>query len=106
MSDEEFKKNIKTISNNDLLEQMEFMSDGYYFELVDVCLEELRCRLEATRWHYPSKGEYPTENGKYLVDWRGEYGEHIDIDQWSNGRWLYIGEVVAWQYIVPPKEEA
>ena len=57
-------------------------------------------------WHYPSKGDMPTENGKYLVVWRGEYGEHIDIDQWSDGKWLYIGGVIAWQNIIPPKEEA
>ena len=79
-----------------LIERSEFHKDATEY------LKQYR----EMRWHYPSKGEYPTENGKYLVIWRGEYGEHVDLDKWCNGEWLYIDEVVAWQYIIAPKEEA
>lgn len=124
MSNEEFKKNIKTISNNDLLEQVEFMSDGYYFELVEVCLEELRCRLEASRWHYPSKGEYPPRNSKYddlnysvnVLTFTDEsvfepsvvayYIPEADLWRDCVHEEPLEAKVLAWQYIIPPKEEA
>ena len=57
------------------------------------------------RWHYPSKGEYPTERGRYLVVWRGEY-VHIDFDQWVGDEWLYDSDVIAWMPLPePPQEE-
>ncbi len=65
--------------------------------------------LNADRWNYPSKGEYPlyeelvlckTKGGSYLVG-------SVDKDK---KEWVFDHENFAyidrWQYIVPPKEEA
>ena len=120
MTDKDFKTKIKTFSNKELLEQMDFMADGYYSDLVEVCLEELRCRLEATKWHYPSKGELPDKDWTkhplniseecFVLTKRG-IGT---IARWDNDykTWfenqphLSVPDVIAWQYFVPPKEEA
>ena len=70
------------------------------------------------RWHYPSKGEYPTDDGKYLVVLKskitgnthttlqdyytreGVFGDHDKI-------YFEISDVVAWMPLPdPPKEEA
>lgn len=69
--------------------------------------------LEATKWHYPSKGEYPQNNKwvfVYLNDETCTVGLYCS---WSEIKWIdnyeneiYYRDVVAWQYIVPPKEEA
>ena len=79
--------------------------------------------LEATRWHYLSKGEYPTVGSfnPYMSDkclvYVDEDGinKHLDMAYYdfrekgwvkfpvpAREEWL---NVYAWQYIVPPKEE-
>lgn len=112
MIDKDFKTKIKTFSNKELLEQIDFMTEGYYSDLIEICLEELRCRLEATRWHYPSKGEYP-QNDKWVFVYLNDdtatvglycsYTELKWIDNYENK--IYENEIVAWQYIIPPKEK-
>lgn len=124
MTDKDFKTNIKTFSNKELLEQMDFMADGYYSDLVEVCLEELGCRLEATKWHYPSRGELPEkreipyqcfckihavgedENVFYAALWFD--GSHFYMPDIDNLYWEendYTNITICWQYIIPPKEE-
>ena len=110
MTDKDFKTKIKTFSNKELLEQMDFMTEGYYSDLVEVCLEELRCRLEATKWHYPSKGEYPKEKELVLMKIPGCYA----LGWFRDNKWFFDMkhdqftklDVLRWQYIIPPKEEA
>ena len=65
------------------------------------------------QWHYPSKGEYPTEDGRYWVMRYDDVSKTLfpDILWFEKNTWwnrLHIGDyaVRAWQYIVPPKEEA
>lgn len=72
--------------------------------------------LEATKWHYPSKGEYPPEElyvlcelldgthevGKYCPSKYKEYQEYEP--PWDFGDYLE-DYIKCWQYIVPPKEE-
>ena len=115
MTDKDFKTKIKTFSNKELLEQMDFMTEGYYSDLVEVCLEELRCRLEATKWHYPSKGELPPNGGDYLVYIEYEDRGYIRVGQYfgETGWYTDLGEVygywtpIAWMPLPePPKEEA
>lgn len=121
MTDEDFKTKIKTFSNEELLEQMDFMADGYYSDLVEVCLEELRYRLEANRWHYPSKGEYPpvgefdATSHLVLVFWwntdcNGKKAKVYGLDRWceQHKEWdSYPQHPIAWMPLPePPKEEA
>lgn len=65
-------------------------------------------------WHYPSKGELPTENGEYLCCYY-EYGSWFNYlykydsknNYWYEETWLESkkkGVPQAWQYIIPPKE--
>ena len=116
MIDKDFKTKIKTFSNKELLEQIDFMTEGYYSDLIEICLEELRCRLEATEWHYPSKGEYPPKNkhleedanvlclfnnGSRDVAW---YIKTKNREGWLTSCGLEPAKSVkCWQYIVPPK---
>ena len=75
--------------------------------------------LEADRWHYPSRGEYPSKNkqleedGKVLclfnngsrdVAW---YIKTKDKEGWLTACGLEpVQSVRCWQYIVLPKEES
>ena len=75
--------------------------------------------LEVTNWHYPAKGEIPDKDwSKYPLNVSKEcfvftkYGIGT-IARWDNDciMWferphLPVLEVIAWQYFVPPKEEA
>lgn len=113
MIDKDFKTKIKTFSNKELLEQIDFMTEGYYSDLIEICLEELRCRLEATEWHYPSKGELPDKDVECLVRTTSGNNFIAMIDSsdncWCTGEFfsesLRDDCVECWQYIVPPKIE-
>lgn len=62
-------------------------------------------------WHYPSKGEYP-QNNKWVFVYLNDdtatvglycsYAELKWIDNYENK--IYENEIIAWQYIIPPKE--
>ena len=77
---------------------------------------EKKLSLEATNWHFPGKGEYPTDGDKYLVVlFKDEEEPHIAEvkDGWFKHPIFseYLCEVNsdnvrAWQYIELPKEEA
>lgn len=67
--------------------------------------------LHADRWHYPSKGEYPTEGedvvalvkaGKKMLKGIGVYINQEWAIRHREEMWLI--EPYAWQCIVPPKE--
>jgi len=67
--------------------------------------------LEATKWHYPSKGELPDDNEIVLLSIKGRVWKRMEFGQW-NGQFFVANdsdystkEILAWQYIVPPKEE-
>lgn len=61
--------------------------------------------LETDQWHYPSRGEYPTEGEEVFVAWTSE-GSY-DVVKFKHDRWgMKLSPPYAWQYIVPPKEEA
>lgn len=76
--------------------------------------------LEATRWHYPSKGELPDKDWtkhpaniskECFIITKGGIGA---IARWDNDYRIWFEnqphlpatEVIAWRYFVPPEEEA
>lgn len=70
---------------------------------------EKKLSLEATNWHYPSKGEYPTEGETVLVAFKEGGAWYFADAEYYGGGWASaadLGNIIAWQYIVPPKEEA
>jgi hypothetical protein len=72
--------------------------------------------LEATKWHYPSKGEYPPKGKQILAyAWNvhnvlAKYdtfdGKDVFVTFDAYNGFIEIKKVIRWQYIVPPKEEA
>ena len=61
------------------------------------------------QWHYPSKGEYPTEKDRqYFCKVKKCKKDWYEVVGWTGKYWILNDdeEVVAWQYFVPPKEEA
>jgi len=59
------------------------------------------------QWHYPSKGEYPTDGEETLIMFKHRGEKVFKVDKYSkqyNG-WQFSPKPIAWQYIVPPKEE-
>ncbi len=71
--------------------------------------------LEADPWHYPSKGELPSNGGDYLVCIEYEDREYIRVGQYfgETGWYTDLGEVygywtpIAWMPLPElPKEEA
>jgi hypothetical protein len=69
--------------------------------------------LEATMWHYPSKGEMPDKDVECLVHTKSGNNFIAMIDSsdncWCTGEFFseYLRDdyVLAWQYIVPPEKE-
>lgn len=65
-------------------------------------------KAEATKWHYPSKGEYPTEKDRqYFCKVKDCQEEWYEVVGWTGKYWILNDDeqVIAWQYFVPPKEE-
>ena len=63
---------------------------------------------KANEWHYPSKGEYPKENKRYLCKIKAFVGggisyECFDYDIKYNSWKDASGDVIAWIEIVPPE---
>ena len=61
------------------------------------------------QWHYPSKGEYPKEGETVLVAFQEDGFWYFANAEYHEGGWASVvdlGNIVAWQYIIPPKEEA
>ena len=86
--------------------------DNWHDIDVHELLYEVRERIEG--WHYPSKGEYPTEEIELLVILKHDeeqiraIGKYFGNDTWNSYTWDYstFDTPIAWQYIIPPKEEA
>ena len=82
--------------------------DNWHDIDVHELLYEVKERIK--EWHYPSKGEYPTEKKLLLIKIPGCYF----IGWYENNNWFMDDgamtvlkcAVSRWQYIVPPKEEA
>lgn len=56
-------------------------------------------------WHYPSKGEYPTDGEQVFVAWTSE-GSY-DVVKFRHCLWgMKLSPPYAWQNIIAPKEEA
>ena len=81
--------------------------DNWHDIDVHELLSEIRERI---KWHYPSKGEYPTEGEEVWVSWssNGDYGvEKFYHNKNGEEVWgMKLSPPYAWQHIIPPKEEA
>lgn len=69
---------------------------------------EKKLSFEATNWHYPSKGEYPTEGETVLVAFQEGGLWYFANAEYHEEGWASVvdlGDIVAWQYIIPPKEK-
>lgn len=72
--------------------------------------------LHADRWHYPSKGEYPKDDEEVLCCFYGLTSFKVGWYDITDQSWCFhssiiypkggADNIIAWQYIVPPKEEA
>ena len=66
--------------------------------------------FNADRWHYPSKGEYPTDDRRVLVklphaeNWYECGSYDADYKTWFFESFNWDEDVIAWQYIIPPQE--
>ena len=106
------------MTDKEILQGIDKLEDGIPFDEIrngDKWLDihelfsEIKERIRI--WHYPSKGEYPPlleyvlcklTDDTYEV---GYYQGQIDGEpEWAFT--CFLGDVVAWQYIEPPKEEA
>ena len=64
-------------------------------------------------WKYPSKGEYPP-NSKWVFVYLNDNTATVGLYcSWAELKWIdtyeneiYNEDIVAWQYIIPPKERA
>lgn len=107
MTDKEILQNLDKLD-------MELPFDEIYVgdKYVDVheVLSEIKERIDP--WHYPSKGEYPTEVGRYFCKLKSEYAgwnnDWYEAVGWTGECWILNDDekVIAWQYITPPNEEA
>ena len=102
-------RKLKQISTQYWLEHKKCSASQMVNDLQDVINNTPTIDL----WHYPSKGEYPTDDRRVLCKLRGADnwyecgGYDKDDDTWGFEGFIACGsEVVAWQYILPPKEEA
>lgn len=64
---------------------------------------------KANTWHYPSKGEYPKENKRYLCKIKVFVGggityECLDYDTEYNSWKDACGDIIAWKEITDPQE--
>ena len=48
MTDKEYIENIKSLTSRELIEELEYFGcDPYYYDLWEVILKEVKCRLDA-----------------------------------------------------------
>lgn len=114
MTDKEILQGIDRLDDELPFDEVCVWAENSWQEIdVHELLCEIRERIGA--WHYPSKGEYPTESGDFLCCFYGltsfKVGWYDKKDQsWCfDSRIIYpkngADNIIAWQYIIPPKEE-
>jgi len=104
------------MTDKEILQGIDKLEDGIPFDEIRngdkwLDIHELFSEIrERIKWHYPSKGEYPTEKvlvlmkipGCYVLGWYDDGNWFKDSDETL----LLQRFVSRWRYIVPPKEEA
>lgn len=73
-------------------------------------IEAFLAGTHVDQWHYPSRGEYPTEGEEVLFrcDRQNYLGTYSNTSHYFDSRDMGspASYVDCWQYIVPPEEEA
>ena len=92
------------------------MQDRYNGEMQEACfspndfiIDWLNEAPTIDQWHYPSRGEYPTEGETVIVAFQEGGPWYFTDAEYHEGGWasaVDLGHIIAWQYIIPPKEEA
>lgn len=106
---------LKGHSCNSIYLRMYYEKDYSEIEpfLKNIYIKELEKELEeskqANEWHYPSKGEYPKENKRYLCKIKAFVGggityECFDYDVEYNSWKHASGDILAWKEITFPTE--
>lgn len=104
---------IKAKQYADCLFEGEFETPVLMFKKADIRVAYMQGFEDATKWHYPSKGEVPDKTDDYLVYLERDGVGNIIIATYYVGaeEWCFCGdemlEPVAWMPLPePPKEEA
>ena len=106
------------MTDEEILQGIDKLEDGIPFDEIRngdkwLDIHELFSEIrERIKWHYPSKGELPEISGEYLVKVNyhdGKTHAFMSICEFNTKyqSWCFCGnrDIVAWQYIVPPKEK-
>ena len=107
---DELKEKVINLPIFAILEQEQILTDGTKSEFVSL----VNNQSTINQWHYPSKGEYPTELDRYLCLIDKNMPMVLEYTEEDDGTKVWFDElggdvidsVYAWQYIIPPKEEA
>lgn len=81
-------------------------NDNWHDIDVHELLYEVKERIK--EWHYPSRGEYPTDDEEVLVIAESDHSRYKSLETYypDENEWSTVWKIIAWQYIEPPKEEA
>jgi len=103
------------MTDREILQGIDKLEDGIPFDEIrngdgwlDIheLLSEIRERIGA--WHYPSKGEYPTDGEETLIIFKHRGEKVFKVDKYSkqyNG-WQFSPKPIAWMPLPePPQEE-
>lgn len=117
MTEQELQDKAKDLAKN-----VPLRKDILYPEMIRNFLASMYLRgyddgkNDTTKWHYPSKGEYPPKGRQILAyAWNvhnvlAKYdtfdGKDIFVTFDAYNGFIEIKKVVRWQYIIPPQEEA
>lgn len=107
------------MTDEEILQGIDKLEDGIPFDEIRngdkwLDIHELFSEIrERIKWHYPSRGELPDKDVECLVHTKSGNNFIAMIDSsdncWCTGEFFseYLRDnyVLAWQYIVPPKEE-
>lgn len=112
----------RLIDADKLAERIRDWGKSFYDFNVELALGCLMDAPTVDQWHYPSKGEYPPMDERVYLWMEGDvfpvvakrhaFKSHNEewswYCYWGSGFILKHNDerIVAWQYIVPPKEKA
>ena len=105
---------MRQIDADEVLKEIEEYENGCKMLLLDVDPRVIKQHIifapTIDQWHYPSRGELPTEGEEVLCKLPhnhyavGKYNTQFEYFGFENTNLTPIN-IECWQYILPPKEE-